>query len=165
MAQVDVLHPLAAPHVSAAEQRYIPDPLPSRFAVSTSPVGATIAYRYAPATEEDFTGASSLPTPPPEEPTAGEFPSTLPVVAVPGLPRLSSGAPSDLIRSRILQAAFDAEMNEADAERAFFVADLSKVYEQFIRWRRCLPEIEPFYGMSSLIRVLIVLQSKLVTLS
>ncbi|KAF8322616.1 ornithine decarboxylase [Clavulina sp. PMI_390] len=38
-------------------------------------------------------------------------------------------------------------MNEPDAERAFFVADLSKVYQQYTRWRRCLPDIEPFYAV------------------
>lgn len=150
MAQVDVFYPSAAPHVSAAEREYILDSFHSQYTASTSPAGVTIAHRYVPAAEEDFIGASSLPTPPPEEPAVGQFPSTHPLVVVPGLPHLSSGAPGELVRSRILQAAFDAEMNEADAERAFFVADLSKVYEQFTRWCRCLPEIEPFYGMSSL---------------
>jgi ornithine decarboxylase len=33
-----------------------------------------------------------------------------------------------------------------DAEKAYFVADLSYVYNQYQRWKRCLPEIEPFYG-------------------
>jgi hypothetical protein len=33
-----------------------------------------------------------------------------------------------------------------DAEKAYFVADLSYVYNQYQRWQRCLPEIEPFYG-------------------
>jgi hypothetical protein len=33
-----------------------------------------------------------------------------------------------------------------DAEKAYFVADLSYVYNQYQRWKRCLPEVEPFYG-------------------
>jgi hypothetical protein len=33
-----------------------------------------------------------------------------------------------------------------DAEKAYFVADLSFVYNQYQRWKCCLPEIEPFYG-------------------
>lgn len=149
MAQVDVLIP-AGHHSSAHDRGYGLDFISNRIAVSSSPVGITIAHRYVPSSVDDLTGASSLPTPPPEEqPPAAvtdEYPSTLPVVDVPGLPKIWAGAPSDLIRSRILQAAFDAEMDEVDAERAFFVADLSKVYSQFTRWRRCLPEIEPFYG-------------------
>ncbi|KAF8193325.1 ornithine decarboxylase [Pholiota molesta] len=34
-----------------------------------------------------------------------------------------------------------------DAEKAFFVADLSEVYRQHQRWRTCLPEIQPFYAV------------------
>lgn len=149
MAQVDVLIPSGAHlhHTLAHDQGYGLE-YASRYAVSSSPVGITIAQRCVPSAVDDFTGASSLPTPP-EEPVAGgaEYPSTHPEVAIPGLPALSSGASDDLLRSRILQAAFDAEMDEADAERAFFVADLSKVYAQFVRWRRCLPDIEPFYAV------------------
>ncbi|KAI0833851.1 ornithine decarboxylase [Trametes gibbosa] len=36
---------------------------------------------------------------------------------------------------------------EVDAEKAFFVADLSNVYKQHQRWRKFLPEIEPFYAV------------------
>jgi ornithine decarboxylase len=46
---------------------------------------------------------------------------------------------------RALSLAADGE---PDAERAFFVADLSQVYLQWQRWKRCLPEIEPFFGTS-----------------
>lgn len=35
---------------------------------------------------------------------------------------------------------------QPDAEQAFFVADLSRVYFQHQRWRRCLPGVKPFYG-------------------
>lgn len=45
-----------------------------------------------------------------------------------------------------MNAARLADAHEPDAERAFFVADLSQVYLQHLRWQACLPEIEPFYG-------------------
>lgn len=37
--------------------------------------------------------------------------------------------------------------DDADIEHSFFIADLGEVYRQFIRWRRCLPRIEPFYAV------------------
>lgn len=37
---------------------------------------------------------------------------------------------------------------EPDAEKAFFVADLSYVFQQHLRWKRNLPEITPFFGES-----------------
>ncbi|EIW83645.1 ornithine decarboxylase [Coniophora puteana RWD-64-598 SS2] len=40
-----------------------------------------------------------------------------------------------------------AAANTPDAERAFFVADLSQVYRQHERWRKWLPEIEPHYAV------------------
>ncbi|KAH9902398.1 ornithine decarboxylase [Cubamyces lactineus] len=36
---------------------------------------------------------------------------------------------------------------EPDAEKAFFVADLSSVYRQHERWKKLLPEIEPYYAV------------------
>ena len=142
MAQVDYLLP-AAHHVSAADEHYLSS-LHSRYVPSPA-VGVTIPHKHV-LSEDDATGASSLPTPPPEDLELSEFPSSLPFVGIPGLPHLSSGPPSDLIRKRILQATFEAEMSEGEADKAFFVADLSKVYQQFVRWRHNLPEIEPFYG-------------------
>ncbi|KZT27231.1 ornithine decarboxylase [Neolentinus lepideus HHB14362 ss-1] len=40
-----------------------------------------------------------------------------------------------------------AAANVPDAEKAFFVADLSVVYAQHERWKRCLPQVEPFYAV------------------
>ncbi|TFK34528.1 ornithine decarboxylase [Crucibulum laeve] len=40
-----------------------------------------------------------------------------------------------------------AAAHEPDAEKAFFVADLSQVYKQHMRWKACLPEIQPFYAV------------------
>lgn len=36
---------------------------------------------------------------------------------------------------------------EANGENAFFVADLSEVYRQHLRWMRALPRIVPFYAV------------------
>lgn len=143
MASVDYLIP-AASHVSSVAEEGLP--IQARYLPSPSPsVGA--GAKYPSPYHGDFTGASSLPTPPPDELELYDYnPSFSPSVCIPGLATLSCGAPSDLVRSRILQSAFNAEMGEADAEKAFFVADLSVVYDQFVRFKRCLPEVEPFYG-------------------
>jgi ornithine decarboxylase len=44
------------------------------------------------------------------------------------------------------QANFDADVEE-DIEYSFFIADLGEVYRQFIRWKRNLPRVEPFYAV------------------
>ncbi|KAH9948580.1 ornithine decarboxylase [Amylocystis lapponica] len=36
---------------------------------------------------------------------------------------------------------------ESDAEKAFFVADLGAVYRQHEKWKKHLPEVEPFYAI------------------
>jgi ornithine decarboxylase len=61
----------------------------------------------------------------------------------PSLPPLLRGHPDVHLRNGILKAKCT---EEADAERAFFVADLGVVYEQHQRWKQCLPDIQPFYG-------------------
>lgn len=66
--------------------------------------------------------------------------------AVPGLPLLYHGHPDTHLRNGVMRAAELAADGEPDAEKAFFVADLSYVYHQHLRWKRMLPEIEPFYG-------------------
>lgn len=64
----------------------------------------------------------------------------------PSLPPLHRGHPDVLLREGVMQASIRNEAFESDAERAFFVADLSQVYAQHQRWKACLPRIEPFYG-------------------
>lgn len=64
----------------------------------------------------------------------------------PGLPPLYRGRPDVHLRNGILNARELAAAGEPDAEKAFFVGDLSDVYRQHKRWMRCLPEIQPFYG-------------------
>ncbi|KAF8638960.1 hypothetical protein AX17_001821 [Amanita inopinata Kibby_2008] len=65
----------------------------------------------------------------------------------PGLPPLLSGHSDIHLRDGIMNASRLAAASEPNAEKAFFVADLSHVYRQFQRWTRCLPEIQPFYAV------------------
>lgn len=69
--------------------------------------------------------------------------------SVPGLPPVHHGHPDTHLRNGVMQAGELAADGEPDAEKAFFVADLSYVYNQHLRWKRFLPEIEPFYGAFS----------------
>lgn len=62
------------------------------------------------------------------------------------LPPLFRGHPEVHLRNGIMNASRKAAANILDAEKAFFVADLTQVYLQHQRWLRCLPEIEPHYG-------------------
>jgi len=49
------------------------------------------------------------------------------------------------LKRRILQA--DMEFCESDGENSFLVGDLGEVYRQFLRWKRELPRITPFYAV------------------
>lgn len=64
----------------------------------------------------------------------------------PNLPPIHYGHPNFHMRNGVMKALSLAADGEPDAEHAFFVADLSQVYLQWQRWKRCLPEIEPFFG-------------------
>lgn len=68
-------------------------------------------------------------------------------VIFPTLPPLRNGHSDIQLRNGIMRASRLAIANESDAEKAFFVADLGQVYLQHERWKKCLPEIEPHYGM------------------
>jgi ornithine decarboxylase len=63
------------------------------------------------------------------------------------LPPLSRGHPEIHLRKGIMDATRRVAENEADAERAFFVADLSQIFRQHERWVKFLPEIVPHYGL------------------
>ena len=67
-------------------------------------------------------------------------------INIPDLPPLLRGHPDVHLRNGVMKASRLAALHEPDAEKAFFVADLSYVYHQHLRWKRMLPEIEPFYG-------------------
>lgn len=58
---------------------------------------------------------------------------------------LKTGSVSEQLRL----ALQDINVDEcaADGENAFFVADLSEVYRQHLRWLRMLPRIVPFYAV------------------
>jgi ornithine decarboxylase len=64
----------------------------------------------------------------------------------PDLPPLLHGHPDVHLREGVMNASRAAASGVPDAEKAFFVADLSRVYQQHLRWQRCLPGVEPFYG-------------------
>lgn len=64
-----------------------------------------------------------------------------------GLPPLLHGHREIHLRNGVMNASRLAADQEPDAERAFFVADLSEVYRQFQRWKTALPDIEPHYGL------------------
>ncbi|GBE90055.1 Ornithine decarboxylase [Sparassis crispa] len=68
-------------------------------------------------------------------------------VTVPGLPPLLRGHPDIHLRNGVMHASHLAASGESDAEKAFFVADLSYVFRQHERWDKNLPEIEPFYAI------------------
>ncbi|KAH7906947.1 pyridoxal-dependent decarboxylase [Hygrophoropsis aurantiaca] len=63
------------------------------------------------------------------------------------LPPLFRGHPEIHLRNGIMNASRQAAANQSDAEKAFFVADLSQVYCQHERWVKALPEIEPHYAI------------------
>lgn len=64
----------------------------------------------------------------------------------PSLPPLLHGRSEVHLRNGIMNASRLAAAHEPDAEKAFFVGDLSQVYRQHLRWKKCLPHIQPFYG-------------------
>ncbi|KAI5122727.1 hypothetical protein M0805_009812 [Coniferiporia weirii] len=68
-------------------------------------------------------------------------------VCIPNMPPLLRGHPEVHLRNGVMKASQLAALHETDAEKAFFVADLSYVYKQHERWKRCLPNIEPFYAV------------------
>lgn len=61
-------------------------------------------------------------------------------------PQLFQGHADFHIRNGIIRAALASDAQKANAETAFFVADLGQVYKQHLRWKECLPNVEPFYG-------------------
>lgn len=44
-------------------------------------------------------------------------------------------------------SSVDVDACEANGENAFFIADLAQVYRQYVRWRRELPQVIPFYAV------------------
>ncbi|ETS61101.1 ornithine decarboxylase [Moesziomyces aphidis] len=96
------------------------------------------------------------------------LPMAAPYVALPHQQRLRADTPplddeNDHIKpldghKPIFHGGFDSQLKqvlrdidihgcEANGENAFFVADLSEVYRQHLRWMRALPRIVPFYAV------------------
>jgi len=65
----------------------------------------------------------------------------------PNLPPLLTGHSDTHLRNGIMNGFAKSAVQELNAEKAFFVADLSEVYRQFKRWKICFPEIHPFYAI------------------
>lgn len=62
----------------------------------------------------------------------------------------ASVSPTQLIGEALHKrvASVDHELCEPGDEDTFFVADLGEVYRQHLRWKKTLPRVKPFYGMS-----------------
>ncbi|KAG0048289.1 hypothetical protein BGZ83_006727 [Gryganskiella cystojenkinii] len=61
------------------------------------------------------------------------------------LPQVHTLPIDQMLQARL--ASFDPESEDAEAENAFYVADLGEVYRQHLRWKALLPRIEPFFAM------------------
>ncbi|KAI1291238.1 hypothetical protein EDD11_009037 [Mortierella claussenii] len=61
------------------------------------------------------------------------------------LPQVHTLPIEQMLQDRL--ASFDPKSEDAEAENAFFVADLGEVYRQHMRWKTLLPRIEPFFAM------------------
>ncbi|KAF9345093.1 hypothetical protein BGX26_003526 [Mortierella sp. AD094] len=61
------------------------------------------------------------------------------------LPQVHTLPIADMLAARL--GSFDPESEDAEAENAFYVADLGEVYRQHLRWKTLLPRIEPFFAM------------------
>lgn len=60
------------------------------------------------------------------------------------LPQVQTLPIDQMLQARL--ASFDPEMEDAEADNAFYIADLGEVYRQHLRWKALLPRIEPFFG-------------------
>lgn len=58
---------------------------------------------------------------------------------------LFAGTTGEQLRAALDE--IDVDLCDADGENAFFVADLAQIYRQYMRWRRELPQIIPFYAV------------------
>lgn len=60
------------------------------------------------------------------------------------LPQVQVLPVAQMLQARL--TSFVPESDDAEAENAFYVADLGEVYRQHLRWKALLPRIEPFFG-------------------
>jgi ornithine decarboxylase len=62
-------------------------------------------------------------------------------------PRLGREIVGRELQARLLQFQNQQQSLDTDLESSFFVADLGEVYRQFLRWKKNLPRVEPFYAV------------------
>lgn len=90
----------------------------------------------------------SLPLTAPNSPDSHAFDKQVKMVE----PLKSDGGASSIASGSItknlqdLLKGIDVDSCEVDGESAFFVADLSEVHRQHVRWTNALPRVIPFYG-------------------
>lgn len=66
------------------------------------------------------------------------------------IPVISKPAPSQLVDLAIeRQIAHITKRAVLGGDESFFVADLGQVTQQHRRWLKCLPGVQPYYGMIS----------------
>ena len=53
----------------------------------------------------------------------------------------------DIVARALMARTSHVATQSDDRDEAFFVADLGEVYRQYMRWRRNLPRVEPFYAV------------------
>ncbi|KAF9167956.1 hypothetical protein DFQ27_007990 [Actinomortierella ambigua] len=63
----------------------------------------------------------------------------------PALPEVDTRSVCEMLQARL--ASIDPETEDAEADNAFYVADLGEVYRQHLRWKALLPRIQPFFAM------------------
>lgn len=116
--------------------------------VLTAPCAIDLSYSDSlPRYQEKFNWAISKALIPPSSVKVTVDISTEEEISIfPSLPPLRQGHPEVHMRDGVMKAAHLAETHQPDAEKAFFVADLSQVYRQHKRWVAALPEVQPFYG-------------------
>lgn len=92
-------------------------------------------------TTEQFADVRVL-TPPPDDAEERAF---CPVVKSVAGDYVYAGTTARQLRAAL--DGIDVDQCDADGENAFFVADLAQIYRQYLRWRRELPHIIPFYAV------------------
>ncbi|KNZ80804.1 Ornithine decarboxylase [Termitomyces sp. J132] len=117
--------------------------------VLTAPCPIDLPYSDSlPRYQEKFNWAiSRAPVNSPSVKAIADLPTDEEISIFPSLPPLYQGHPGIHMRAGVMKAARLAEIHQPDAEKAFFVADLSQVYRQHRRWVAALPEVQPFYAV------------------
>lgn len=57
------------------------------------------------------------------------------------IPMIQTLSPFDVMKNYVQSP----ELEDNDGN-PFFVVDLGEIYRQHLRWKACMPRVEPFYG-------------------